>query len=70
MVRVTRKPPPAVFSAYTSASASVKRPSASVLFTSMVLPLDAVRMSPGRRPRLPIMFSQLATMKWASTPSP
>ena len=40
----------------------------SVLLTSMVFPLDAVRMSPGRRPRLPIMFSQLATMKCASTP--
>mmetsp|Transcript_25600 Transcript_25600/g.64082 ORF Transcript_25600/g.64082 Transcript_25600/m.64082 type:complete len:224 (-) Transcript_25600:1125-1796(-) len=60
---------PAVFSAYTNASASVRRPSASVLFTSMVLPFDAVRMSPGRRPRLPIMFSQLATMKCACTPA-
>mmetsp|Transcript_4927 Transcript_4927/g.20294 ORF Transcript_4927/g.20294 Transcript_4927/m.20294 type:complete len:254 (+) Transcript_4927:2014-2775(+) len=60
---------PAVFSAYTSASARVRRPSASVLLTSIVLPLDAVRMSPGRRPRLPIMFSQLATMKCASTPA-
>ena len=59
---------PAVFSAYTSASARVRRPSASVLFTSMVFPFDAVRMSPGRRPRDPIMFSQLAMMKCASTP--
>mmetsp|Transcript_4880 Transcript_4880/g.17432 ORF Transcript_4880/g.17432 Transcript_4880/m.17432 type:complete len:226 (+) Transcript_4880:166-843(+) len=58
---------PAVFSAYTSASASVSLPSASVLFTSMVFPLDAVRMSPGRRPRLPIMFSHDATMKCAAT---
>ena len=59
---------PAVFSAYTIASASVSRPSASVLFTSIVLPLLARRMSPGRRPRLPIMFSHDATMKCASTP--
>mmetsp|Transcript_3341 Transcript_3341/g.7809 ORF Transcript_3341/g.7809 Transcript_3341/m.7809 type:complete len:312 (+) Transcript_3341:238-1173(+) len=59
---------PTVCSAYTSASARVRRPSASVLLTSMVLPLDAVRMSPGRMPRLPIMFSQLAMMKCTSTP--
>jgi hypothetical protein len=35
----------------------------------MVLPLDAVRMSPGRSPRLPIMFSHDATMKCACTPA-
>lgn len=33
-----------------SASASVSRPSASVLLTSTVLPAALVRMSPGRRP--------------------
>ena len=54
---------PHVLSAYTKASASVRRPSASVLFTSMVLPLDAVKMSPGRKPREPIMFSHDAMMK-------
>jgi hypothetical protein len=47
-----------------SASASVSRPSASVLFTSTVLPLAAVRMSPGRRPLADTMFSQDAMTKW------
>ena len=55
--------------AYTSASHSVSRPSASVLLISTVIPLDAVRMSPGRMPLPSIMFSQAATMKWHSTPA-
>ena len=53
----------AIFWAYTSASASVSLPSASVLFTSTVFPLDAFRMSPGRIPTPATMFSQDATMK-------
>mmetsp|Transcript_25948 Transcript_25948/g.86971 ORF Transcript_25948/g.86971 Transcript_25948/m.86971 type:complete len:200 (+) Transcript_25948:419-1018(+) len=56
-------------SAYTRASARVSRPSASVLITSMVLSLDAVRMSPGRMARSLTMFSQAATRKCASTPA-
>ena len=36
--------------AYQRASARVKRPSASVLLTSIVLPFAAVRISPGRMP--------------------
>ena len=56
-------------SAYTSASASVSRPSASVLITSIVLPFDAVSTSPGRIARSEIMFSHAATMKWTSTPA-
>lgn len=36
---------------------------APVLVTSTVLPLAAVRMSPGRRPWPAIMFSHAATMK-------
>ena len=35
----------------------------------MVFPLEAVRMSPGRMAFSETMFSQAATMKWASTPS-
>jgi hypothetical protein len=54
---------PAFSWAYHIASASVSRPSASVLFTSIVLPLAAVRMSPGRSPLPLTMFSQLAMMK-------
>mmetsp|Transcript_32802 Transcript_32802/g.67001 ORF Transcript_32802/g.67001 Transcript_32802/m.67001 type:complete len:246 (-) Transcript_32802:288-1025(-) len=59
---------PGKLSANTRASASVSRPSASVLITSMVFPLDAVRTSPGRMARSLIMFSHAATMKCTSTP--
>lgn len=40
-----------------------------IYLTSMVFPLEAVRMSPGRMAFSDTMFSQAATMKWASTPS-
>mmetsp|Transcript_3777 Transcript_3777/g.8912 ORF Transcript_3777/g.8912 Transcript_3777/m.8912 type:complete len:270 (-) Transcript_3777:963-1772(-) len=59
---------PSSFSAYTSASASVRRPSASVLITSTFFPLEAVRMSPGRIARSETMFSHAATMKSTATP--
>mmetsp|Transcript_58070 Transcript_58070/g.160579 ORF Transcript_58070/g.160579 Transcript_58070/m.160579 type:complete len:304 (-) Transcript_58070:866-1777(-) len=55
------------FSANTRASARVRRPSASVLITSIVFPLDAVRISPGRIALSEIMFSHAATMKCTST---
>jgi hypothetical protein len=35
-----------------------------VLITSIVLPLLAVKMSPGRIADSETMFSQAATMKW------
>ncbi len=50
-------------SANTKASARVKRPSASVLFTSIVLPLDALRISPGCMAWPLIIFSVTAEMK-------
>merc|ERR1719215_784323 len=56
-------------SAYTRASARVRRPSASVLSTSMVFWLDAVRISPGRMASALTMFSHDAMMKCVSTPS-
>mmetsp|Transcript_38693 Transcript_38693/g.101495 ORF Transcript_38693/g.101495 Transcript_38693/m.101495 type:complete len:275 (-) Transcript_38693:381-1205(-) len=55
-------------SAYTSASARVRRPSASVLMTSIVFWLEATRMSPGRIASAETMFSHAATMKCTSTP--
>ena len=45
-----------------SASASTRRPSASVLIISMVLPFMAVTTSPGRWAEPPGMFSVAATM--------
>mmetsp|Transcript_2824 Transcript_2824/g.5278 ORF Transcript_2824/g.5278 Transcript_2824/m.5278 type:complete len:217 (+) Transcript_2824:178-828(+) len=60
---------PTSLSAYTKASASVRRPSASVLRTSIVFPLDAVKISLGTYALSLIIFSHAATMKWASTPS-
>mmetsp|Transcript_4514 Transcript_4514/g.8061 ORF Transcript_4514/g.8061 Transcript_4514/m.8061 type:complete len:261 (+) Transcript_4514:274-1056(+) len=59
---------PHSLSAKTNASASVSLPSASVLSTSIVLPLLAVRMSLGTIALALIMFSHAATTKWASTP--
>lgn len=55
------------FSAYTRASASVSRPSASVLMISIVLPLLAATMSPGRIASAETMFSHTAEMKCTST---
>ena len=54
------------FSAKTRASARVSRPSASVLLTSMVLPLEAVRISPGCMAWPLIIFSVAAQIKWTS----
>ena len=50
-------------SAYTNASARVSLPSASVLRTSIVLPFEATKMSPGLMASADIMFSQTAVMK-------
>ena len=47
--------------AYQSASARISRPSASVLEISIVLPLSAVTMSPGRKAWPLGMFSQEGT---------
>src|SRR4029453_1569007 len=46
-------------------SARIRRPSASVLVTSMVMPLRAVTTSPGRRAAAPGLFSTRGTMAWA-----
>ena len=54
-------------SAYTSASARVSLPSASVLRTSIVLPFEATKMSPGLMASAEIIFSHTAVMKWTST---
>jgi len=47
--------------AYSMASTRIKRPSASVLSTSMVLPLRLVTMSPGRWALPPTAFSTAGT---------
>src|SRR5437763_278010 len=56
--------------AYQSASARTRRPSASVLMISIVLPFAARTMSPGRKASPPGMFSAAASTATARTGRP
>ena len=59
----------ASFSAQTKVSASVSRPWALVLPTSIVLPLEDFMTSPGRKASAETMFSHEEVIKCASRPS-
>jgi hypothetical protein len=60
--------PPALSWANQMASARMRRPSASVLLTSTVLPDAVARMSPGSREAGPMRFSQQAAIRWTVGP--